>query len=236
MAAILFFVLCGLGASVILAAASSTSGKMEQVPAADQKRFAVESAASFLRDELADAGNAITVTETYVEDSREPKAKDTVNFTKTGDKALTAMLESYVQALYEPMGNAVTGGDASDRDLSMKVNVSKGTRSEEVTSLATKVHFSMTSDYKITAVISDAVTDEAHPEDLCSRTLTIPANKKTETSVSVENHVEKDANGNITDEWTITTTIITTTISWQRGTIAIPPNQEKTDQQGSSQQ
>ena len=42
-AAILFFVLCGVGASVILAAASASAGKMQRVPETDQKRFAVES-------------------------------------------------------------------------------------------------------------------------------------------------------------------------------------------------
>lgn len=61
-AAILFFVLCGVGASVILAAASASAGKMQRVPETDQKRFAVESAATFLRDEMRDSQNKITTT------------------------------------------------------------------------------------------------------------------------------------------------------------------------------
>ena len=62
-AAILFFVLCGVGASVILAAASASAGKMQRVPETDQKRFAVESAAAFLRDEMRDSQNKITITD-----------------------------------------------------------------------------------------------------------------------------------------------------------------------------
>lgn len=72
-AAILFFVLCGVGASVILAAASASAGKMQRVPETDQKRFAVESAAAFLRDEMRDSKNKITITDVKVEDSRENK-------------------------------------------------------------------------------------------------------------------------------------------------------------------
>ena len=72
-AAILFFVLCGVGASVILAAASASAGKMQRVPETDQKRFAVESAATFLRDEMRDSQNKITITDVKVEDSRENK-------------------------------------------------------------------------------------------------------------------------------------------------------------------
>lgn len=49
-AALLFFVLCGVAASMILAAASASAGKMQQVPVTDQKRFAVESGAAFLRE------------------------------------------------------------------------------------------------------------------------------------------------------------------------------------------
>ena len=36
-AALLFFVLCGVAASMILAAASASAGKMQQVPVTDQR-------------------------------------------------------------------------------------------------------------------------------------------------------------------------------------------------------
>lgn len=52
MAALLFFVFCGVGASIILASASASAGKIRNLPGEDQKRYAVDSAAAFLRDEL----------------------------------------------------------------------------------------------------------------------------------------------------------------------------------------
>ena len=89
-AAILFFVLCGVGASVILAAASASAGKMQRVPETDQKRFAVESAAAFLRDEMRDSKNKITITDVKVEDSREnkPTAYPTLTYLYSDKTAL----------------------------------------------------------------------------------------------------------------------------------------------------
>lgn len=47
MAALLFFVFCGVGASIILASASASAGKNRHLPREDQKRYAVDSAAHF---------------------------------------------------------------------------------------------------------------------------------------------------------------------------------------------
>ena len=132
--ALLFFVLCGVGASIILAAASSTAGKMGQLPAADQKRFAVESAAAFLRDELKDDKNVITVKEILVEDSRmsEP-VSDQISFSLAGGsgEGRNSLLESYVRANYEPLGDAVPGGDGSEKDLSVSLNSGSGAGQED---------------------------------------------------------------------------------------------------------
>ena len=85
--------------------------------------------------------------------------------------------------------------------------------------LEADIHISMSSDYGISAVISDAETDTDHPEDLCRRKLTVPSKVQTDTDVSVEHNETKDADGNVIEEWTITTTTQTTTIRWERGTI-----------------
>lgn len=223
-AALLFFVLCGVGASIILAAASASSGKMEQVPAADQKRFAVESAAAFLRDEFQDRKNTVTVTEVLVEDSRrEDPISDSVSFSIAGGSAGSgnSLLESYVRANYEPLGNTSVGGDPSDRDLVLTVSQGNGTSQTGLEPLTAAVHISMDGGYRITAEISDTRTDADHPEDLCRRKLTVPAKVNTDTDVSVEYEKTLDADGKVIDEWTITTTTQTTTIHWERGTIGI---------------
>lgn len=70
MAALLFFVFCGVGASIILASASASAGKIRNLPGEDQKRYAVDSAAVFLRDELQKTENIVKIKEVIVHDSR----------------------------------------------------------------------------------------------------------------------------------------------------------------------
>lgn len=76
MAALLFFVFCGVGASIILASASASAGKIRNLPGEDQKRYAVDSAAAFLRDELQKTENIVKIKEVIVEDSREDDIED----------------------------------------------------------------------------------------------------------------------------------------------------------------
>lgn len=76
MAALLFFVFCGVGASIILASASASAGKIRHLPGEDQKRYAVDSAAAFLRDELQKTENIVKIKEVIVEDSREDDIED----------------------------------------------------------------------------------------------------------------------------------------------------------------
>ena len=76
MAALLFFVFCGVGASIVLASASASAGKIRHLPRGDQKRYAVDSAAAFLRDELQKTENTVKIKEVIVEDSREDDIKD----------------------------------------------------------------------------------------------------------------------------------------------------------------
>ena len=76
MAALLFFVFCGVGASIILASTSASAGKIRHLPGEDQKRYAVDSAAAFLRDELQKTENIVKIKEVIVEDSREDDIED----------------------------------------------------------------------------------------------------------------------------------------------------------------
>ena len=76
MAALLFFVFCGVGASIILASASASAGKIRHLPREDQKRYAVDSAAAFLRDELQKTENIVKIKEVIVHDSRDDDIED----------------------------------------------------------------------------------------------------------------------------------------------------------------
>lgn len=236
-AAILFFVLCAVCASMILAAASASAGKMEQVPQADRKRLAVESAAAFLRDEIQRPTNAVHVVEVLVEDSRRSDpVSDTVSFSYAGGEggetpgegdtaSGDSFLRSFVKSQYEPMLDqcSFSQTEGSDkRTFSMTVTEQDGTKKKTVTDLAVDVTLTVAPDYGLTALISDTVTPEDSPEDLCRRKLVIPAKETTDTDVSVEYGKETDDEGNIIDEWTITTTTKTTEIAWERGMITEP--------------
>ncbi len=284
--ALLFFVICGVAASMILAAASATAGKMEQIPAADQKRFTVESAAAFLRDELKYTGNTIKIKEVQVIDEKNSYNNwDDVTYYFLGkdgtlsdenswqkidssDSSAASLLAAYVINYYVPLGldedseeetedtdelegsdasaDSGTSGDSEKNDGSadseneivnedvgseskdksrvfmISVNVEDAQEGEGQTAqkLQAKVEFTMDSDYGITAVISDAVTDvKKHPEDLCKRVLTVPAKVETETDVDIQHETEDDEDGIVTDEWNVITTTRWTTIQWQKGTI-----------------
>ncbi len=256
--ALLFFVICGMAASVILAAASATAGKMEQIPSADQKRFTVESAATFLRDELMSTENVIKIKEVQVVNEHDStENSDTVTYYYVGKgKNLSeetswteisgsdaSILASYVKKYYVPLdveedsddledpdGSSGTGSsedeiieaDSTDpeREFVLSVNVSSDTSLDSAQTLQAKVQFSMASNYGITAVISDLVTDtEENPEDLCQRVLTIPAALEEETDVDIQHETEKDDDGITVEEWNVITTTRWTTIQWQRGTI-----------------
>ena len=79
-AALLFFVFCGVGASIILASASASAGKNRHLPREDQKRYAVDSAAAFLRDELQKTENIVKIKEVIVHDSRDDEEDDKDDF------------------------------------------------------------------------------------------------------------------------------------------------------------
>ncbi len=281
--ALLFFVICGVAASMILAAASATAGKMEQIPAADQKRFTVESAAAFLRDELKYTGNTIKIKEVQViNEKNSSENSDTVTYYFLGkdgtlseentwkkiDSSDASLLATYVKNYYVPLGldedseektedtddqegydasaDSGTSGDSEKNDgsadseneivnedvgseskdksrvfmISVKVEDAQEGEGQTAQSLQAKVEFTMDSDYGITAVISDTVTDvEKHLEDLCKRVLTVPAKVETETDVDIQHETEKDGEGIVTDEWNVITTTRWTTIQWQKGTI-----------------
>ncbi len=230
-AAILFFVLCGVCASMILASASASAGKMEQVPSVDRKRFAVESAASFLRDEIHKPENAVEVTEILVEDSRkELPDSHTTNFSYAGgneeehtENPDDSFLISFVRSQYEPMrGSEAASPDQGKEERTFQMEISAGERTQKkpVEELTVNVTLSSDHDYQLSARITDTATPEDRPEERCVRILKIPAMVTTDTDVSVEHEEATDEEGNVIEEWTVTTTTKITEIAWRRGILS----------------
>ena len=148
MAALLFFVFCGVGASIILASASASAGKIRNLPGEDQKRYAVDSAAAFLRDELQKTENIVKIKEVIVHDSRDDEEDDEDNFycyyvgsrkdtdneaswqkfygTDSGlsnaEGANSAVLDSLIVDIYRnnEYRKLADGDDASEEDMAYK--------------------------------------------------------------------------------------------------------------------
>ena len=233
--------LCGVAASMILAAASASAGKMQQVPVTDQKRFAVESGAAFLRDELSDSKTAVKITDVRVVDSREEEPDYSEEYVYTGGETLDddSILGSCIKQVYtslaeedgqngsfsEQEGNAQNGSspETAEQDFTFSVQLTQtdGTQTsiKDLDQLQTAAHLTMDPQYNITVDISDTQTGDDHPENRCERKLTVAAKVHVDEMEEEEEHEETNENGDVISEWTITTTTRITQIYWERGMI-----------------
>lgn len=237
-AAILFFVLCGVGASVILAAASASAGKMKKVPEADQKRFAVESAAGFLRDELKDEKTVVKIRDVKTVDSRESEPDyGPIEYSYDGGNTWSkdpteSILSSWIEKRYVSLQQEDESREKTSRDMirtpdttftiSVSQSKSQGTMTtrEEVPQLQASTSLSMDENYKITAILSDTQTTDQNDPDRCERKFTAAAHKLEDVEVEVEEGTEGGENeGEEPEEYTIETTTRITTIWWDRGII-----------------
>ena len=205
MAALLFFVFCGVGASIILASASASAGKIRNLPGEDQKRYAVDSAAIFLRDELQKTENIVKIKEVIVHDSRDDEEDDDFNCYYVGSRKNTdneaswqkfygtdsglsspesgnsAILDSLIVDIYRnnEYRKLADGDDASEEEMAYKdftLSVKKdGMSGNTIDPLKTSVRLWMTDDYKIKAVISDTVTADDRKEERCEKRLELEA-------------------------------------------------------------
>lgn len=205
MAALLFFVFCGVGASIILASASASAGKIRNLPGEDQKRYAVDSAAIFLRDELQKTENIVKIKEVIVHDSRDDEEDDDFYCYYVGSRKNTdneaswqkfygtdsglsspesgnsAILDSLIVDIYRnnEYRKLADGDDASEEEMAYKdftLSVKKdGTSGDTIDPLKTSVRLWMADDYKIKAVISDTVTADDRKEERCEKRLELEA-------------------------------------------------------------
>ncbi len=109
MAALLFFVLCAVGASILLASTTASAGKIDRLSREDQKRYAVSSAAEFLRDELTKTENTVKIKEVIVEDSRKEDMEDNFYCYYVGN-GKNQNNESTWQKFYDSASSETSGG------------------------------------------------------------------------------------------------------------------------------
>ena len=222
---------------------SPYAGDIENNTAAARRysRFAVESGAAFLRDELSDSKTAVKITDVRVVDSREEEPDYSEEYVYTGGETLDddSILGSCIKQVYtslaeedgqngsfsEQEGNAQNGSspETAEQDFTFSVQLTQtdGTQIniKNLDQLQTAAHLTMDPQYNITVDISDTQTGDDHPENRCERKLTVAAKVHVDEMEEEEEHEETNENGDVTSEWTITTTTRITQIYWERGMI-----------------
>lgn len=248
MAALLFFVFCGVGASIILASASASAGKIRNLPGEDQKRYAVDSAAVFLRDELQKTENIVKIKEVIVHDSREDEENDKDDFycyyvgswkntdneaswqkfygTDSGlsspESGNSAILDSLIVDIYRnnEYRKLADGDDASEEEMAYK----------DFTLSVKKDGTTGDTIDPLKTSVRLWMADDYKIKAVISDTVTADDRKEErcekrlelEAAHSSEHKtvtVRGDDDESDDDSYTITTTTIITTIRWQNGTI-----------------
>ena len=244
MAALLFFVFCGVGASIILASASASAGKIRNLPGEDQKRYAVDSAAVFLRDELQKTENIVKIKEVIVHDSREDEENDKDDFycyyvgsrkntdneaswqkfygTDSGlsspESGNSAILDSLIVDIYRnnEYRKLADGDDASEEEMAYK----------DFTLSVKKDGTSVNTIDPLKTSVRLWMTDDYKIKAVISDTVTADDRKEERCEKRLEleaAHTHSSESKTVTvrddDSYTITTTTIITTIRWQNGTI-----------------
>lgn len=243
MAALLFFVFCGVGASIILASASASAGKIRNLPGEDQKRYAVDSAAVFLRDELQKTENIVKIKEVIVHDSREDEEDDEDDFycyyvgsrKNTDNEASwqkfygtdsdlsslesgnSAILDSLIVDIYRnnEYRKLADGDDASEEEMAYK----------DFTLSVKKDGMSGNTIDPLKTSVRLWMTDDYKIKAVISDTVTADdrkeerCEKRLELEAAHSSERKKVTVSGDDDSYTITTTTIITTIRWQNGTI-----------------
>lgn len=249
MAALLFFVFCGVGASIILASASASAGKIRNLPGEDQKRYAVDSAAVFLRDELQKTENIVKIKEVIVHDSREDEENDEDDFycyyvgsrkntdneaswqkfygTDSGlsspESGNSAILDSLIVDIYRnnEYRKLADGDDASEEEMAYK----------DFTLSVKKDGMSGNTIDPLKTSVRLWMTDDYKIKAVISDTVTADDRKEERCEKRLEleaaHSFERktvtvpgdDDESDDDDSYMITMTTIITTIRWQNGTI-----------------
>lgn len=197
-AALLFFMVCSIGASMMLSKAMIFMRKTESLHRAYTAQFSLESAAQFLRDEITAERNTVKIIEEqtadrgyvevsyyYIGEGEDPKTRSLWQEFKTEKDE--GVLGSMVREVY-----AVQCGETDEYRLEER-KLSFTAEAEDIKTTA-KIRIWMEFDYTIRADISD----EAEKNLL---RLTFPADVQTEN----ENDGLED--------------VKITTIKWEKGTI-----------------
>lgn len=242
-AALLFFALCGMGASILLALASSSRFPALANRPEEQKRLAVESAAAFLRDELSAPENTVKIKEETLTDEEGNLLTHHISYYYAGKdgteneadwtlfSARASILDSLIRETYRSMDSAATQHNPLPPDpkyFVLSVETDGNLEQNPIPQLRTEVRLSMASDFSITAIVSDLQTASDQEENRWERRLTLPAQVDTVTETVVEeDSSEENPDAEEPDPFSeeseeaalqIRTTVLTT-IHWESGII-----------------
>lgn len=174
LAALFFFALCGMGAALVLASSGSFLRTAKTGTQSEQKRFAVESAAAFLRDELSSPDTIVKIKEeaeqvTFFYVGKEEKEENEAEWIAFSENKAGGVLDSLIRDAYRTDGKRVR-----TKEIVLSVEMPDGNSKKELEPLKAHVKLSMNEAYQITAIVSTA-------EQEYKRKLVLPAQVETET-------------------------------------------------------
>ncbi|MEG1067678.1 MAG: hypothetical protein RSD90_03430 [Anaerovoracaceae bacterium] len=190
--ALLFFLLCAVAGSVVLAAGSASGGRLAGIDELQQSYYTVTSAAQVVRDEI--DGESFLYEVVTVNDGTPTKTAKLVGNGAFSDELSKAAIELF---------NYKNKTEFTD---TLSLSLSNSTYTNRVKSV--RGDFKMNSDYSVTIKL---YIEDTKLKDVYLCTLSIPAITDTR-SVEV---IEKSPDGKTTTK-TITKT---TTFKWTKGTI-----------------
>lgn len=173
LAALFFFALCGMGAALVLASSGSFLRTAKTGTQSEQKRFAVESAAAFLRDELSSSDTIVKIKEeaeqvTFFYVGKEELEENEEDWISFSENKAGGILDSLIRDTYRSDGKRVR-----TKEIVLSVEMSDGNSKKELEPLKAYVKLSMNEAYQITAIVSTA-------EQEYKRKLILPAQVETE--------------------------------------------------------
>lgn len=174
LAALFFFALCGMGATLALASSGSFLRTAKTGTQSEQKRFAVESAADFLRDELSSPDTIVKIKEeaeqvTFFYVGKEETEENEEDWISFSENKAGGVLDSLIRDTYRTDGKRVR-----TKEIVLSVEIPDENAEKELEQLKTYVKLSMNEAYQITAIVS--TTEKEY-----KRKVILPAQIETET-------------------------------------------------------
>lgn len=190
--ALLFFIMCAAAGSVILASATTSTGRLAELKASDQNYYAVVSAAKLLRDEIdgQTIGVKQTETKTVTTTRTEKKEKDESGADVTVVEETTKTEYSYSTPVFEHLEDTTAGAGIT----------SKTTTGTDITSATEFESFNRTDSFFLLNALKNTLTNNTKGQERTGALTTVDYMKDIKDTSAPQNKKDLNTKGPISEE------------------------------------